>query len=97
MFVNVKNVIVDVMGEFKLEMKRNISDTFRKAEKQIEDYKNAFKRNIEALDGEIMRILKQLKDDTAEMDKIEERVRRNQTMADWANEMDKQIRSILSF
>lgn len=95
--VNVKNIIVDIMSVFSSSIKDNISEMFRQSEEQIEDYKDTFNENIDALDNEISNILEQLDLDTAESEDLEDRVKENQELAAWVSEKETDIRELLSF
>lgn len=95
--VNVKNVIVDILGSFKISMRDNISSTFDQAYNQVEEYKKLFITNIDTLDSEIKSILDKLDRDTKESATLEEKVQKSIVLADWANDMDKSIRTLLNF
>ena len=49
------------------------------------------------LNTEITNILEKLDSDTKESSVLEERVKENQTLANWFNEKDKAIRQVLEF
>lgn len=95
--VNVKNVIVDIMSVFSSSIKENISNMFKQADEQIEEYKNTFNENIDTLDREITKILEQLEQDTKESKAIEERVEKNKELATWVANKEAEIHQLLSF
>ena len=95
--VNVKKVIVDVLSEFSASIKDNISNMFSEAEMQIEEYKETFNENIDALNEEIGKILKQLDSDTKEKNAIEQRVNKNKDMAKWVDKKESEIKTLLTF
>lgn len=95
--VNVKNIIVDIMSVFSASIKENISNMFRQAEEQIEDYKVSFNENIDTLDNEITKILEQLDQDTKESKALEKRVKANKELAAWVAKKEIEIRQLLAF
>lgn len=95
--VNVKNVIVDILGSFRISMRDNISSTFDQAYDQVKEYKKLFITNIDTLDSEIKSILDKLDKDTKESATLEEKVQKSIALADWANDMDNSIRTLLNF
>ena len=95
--VDVRAIIVNIMSSFSSSIKRNISDMFKQANDQVEEYKTVFNENIDLLNTEITNILEKLDYDTKESSILEERVKENQTLANWFNEKDKAIRQVLEF
>ena len=70
---------------------------FSEAEMQIEEYKETFNENIDALNEEIGKILKQLDSDTKEKNAIEQRVNKNKDMAKWVDKKESEIKTLLTF
>jgi len=95
--VDVRGVIVNIMSSFSSSIKRNISDMFKQANEQVEEYKAVFNENIDILNTEITNILEKLDSDTKESSVLEKRVKENQVLANWFNEKDKAIRQVLEF
>lgn len=95
--VDFKKVIVDIMGEFARSMKNNISSIFKQATDQVEEYKRAFRENIDILDNEIAKILEQLDTDTRKSAELEIRVKENQKLAAWVTKTETEIRQLLMF
>lgn len=95
--VDVRGVIVNIMSSFSSSIKRNISDMFKQANEQVEEYKAVFNENIDTLNTEITNILEKLDSDTKESSVLEKRVKENQALANWFNEKDKAIRQVLEF
>ena len=95
--VNVKNVIVDIMNIFSKNIKENISHMFEQSDAQIQEYKGAFKDNIEKLNTEIGKIIEQLDRDTSESALLQDKVEKNREMAKWVSEKEEKIRTILMF
>ena len=95
--VDVRGVIVNIMSSFSSSIKRNISDMFKQANEQVEEYKAVFNENIDILNTEITNILEKLDSDTKESSVLEKRVKENQALANWFNEKDKAIRQVLEF
>lgn len=85
------------MSSFSSSIKRNISDMFKQANEQVEEYKAVFNENIDILNTEITNILEKLDSDTKESSVLEKRVKENQVLANWFNEKDKAIRQVLEF
>lgn len=95
--VNMKNVIVDIMWEFLDGIQENIHAVFEQAYDQIEEYKNAFKDNIDMLDNEIDRILAELDKSTAESGDLEQRVKENKELLEWVRDKETRIKTLLDF
>lgn len=95
--VNVKNVNIDIMTGFSKSMKENISNVFRQAAQQVEDYKSVFYKNIDILDKEITKILEKLDMDTKESVELEIRVKENEELAAWVTRKEEKIRQLLMF
>lgn len=95
--VDVRAIIVNIMSSFSSSIKRNISDMFKQANDQVEEYKTVFNENIDLLNTEITNILEKLDSDTKESSVLEERVKENQELAKWFNKKDKAIRKVLEF
>ncbi|MCD7828644.1 MAG: hypothetical protein LUG85_08965, partial [Clostridiales bacterium] len=95
--VNVRNIIVDIMTMFSASIKDNISSMFRQSETQVKEYKDAFNENIDTLNNEIGKILKQLEQDTRESAALEQRVKNNQELSDWVAVKESEIRTLLTF
>lgn len=95
--VNVWNIILDMMTGFSASMKENIHTVFEQAYDQIEEYKNAFKDNIDTLDNEIDRILAELDKSTAESGNLEQRVKENEELSKWVRDKETRIKTLLDF
>ncbi len=95
--VNMYNVIVDIMWRFSDGIQKNIHAIFEQAYDQIEEYKNAFKDNIDTLDNEIVRILDELDKSTAESGDLEQRVKENKELSKWVRDKETRIKTLLDF
>lgn len=95
--VNVMGMVVDIMTIFSISMKENISDMFRQAMVQIEEYKSAFSENIDTLNIEIAKILEELDRNTQKSEELERRVKENRALASWVGEKETRIRELLTF
>lgn len=93
--VNVTEIVVGIMSQISKSMKENINALFEQAQSQIEEYKKAFTKNIDDLDGEIAKILEELKRKTQQQDEIWERVQANMELADWVTDNVEKIRKVL--
>ena len=94
--VNVKNIVVDIMNTFSKSIKNNISNMFKQANEQIEEYKIVFSDNIDKLNFEIGAILYQLNEDTKEQETLKQRVEENKERAAWIERKDSAIRTLLT-
>lgn len=90
-------MVVDIMTIFSISMKENISDMFRQAMVQIEEYKSAFSENIDTLNIEIAKILEELDRNTQKSEELERRVKENRALASWVGEKETRIRELLTF
>lgn len=96
-YVNVNNVVIDIIGKFSRIMKDNIDDMFFQARNQISSYKRIFNRNLSELNREIDSILFQLQDNTENFEKINERLKENTKMYNWTSNMESEIKSLLNY
>lgn len=95
--VNVWNIILDIMAGFSGSMKENIHTVFEQAYDQIEEYKNAFKDNIDTLDNEIDRILAELDKSTDESGNLEQKLKENKELSKWVRDKETRIKTLLDF
>lgn len=95
--VNVRQIIKEVLSDFSVSIKGNVSSMFKQAQGQITEYKEKFLENIDNLDHEIKSILIELEHETAESEEIELRVEKNKEQADWVAEKEEKIRTLLTF
>lgn len=94
--VNVRNVIIDVIGEFGEKLYENIEQMFSKADTQIYEYKRTFQKNINELHEEIERILNQLKTDTENSNNMEKCLTKNEELYEWASNKENAIKYLLN-
>lgn len=95
--VNVKQVIMDIMGVFTGSMKDNIHNIYRQSEAQIEEYKDNFKENIDSLNKEIRKILDELEEKTKTSEALKADVEKNRELADWVEKTENRIKTLLAF
>ena len=95
--VNVKNIIVDVLSEFSASIKENVGNMYDQAFEQVEEYKKAFKDNIDVLDAEIRKILDELEQSTRDEKELSRRVEENKEIAAWFKEQEDRINKVLAF
>ena len=96
-YINVNNVVIDIMGKFSRTMKENIDDMFFQATKQISSYKRIFNRNLSELNKEIDHILIQLQNSTENIEKINKRLKENTKIYNWTSDMESEIKSLLNY
>lgn len=94
--INIKNVIVDILGEFSLTLKGNIDLIFANADEQIQLYKESFNNNIDKLNAKIEEILHQLEKDTAQSETITKKVEDSKEMMEWISKTEEKISTLLS-
>ena len=95
--VNVNNIIINVMDDFAESLKNNISNMFVQANKQMEEYKEAFNSNIDGLKSEIEKILFELSEETKQSEVLKEEVEKNRKKANWVAQEEEKIRNLLTF
>ena len=95
--VDVKNIIINVVGEFAKSLKANISNMFMQANKQMEGYKKVFSSNIDGLKSEIEKILYELSEETKQSETLKKEVEKNRKIANWIAQEEKKIRDLLTF
>ena len=95
--VEIKQVIGSVLSTFSGMLDDNIDRMFKQAEKQLDDYKENFGKNIDTLDQTIHDILKNIDESTKEESKLKRNVEENRELSNWIAQKEKEIRTLLKF
>ena len=94
--VNLSKVIAEILSQFSSQLKNNITDMYKQAEIQTEEYKKVFIQNIDLLYSEIDNVFNELKKMTDESDDLQKRVDDNKVLEGWCINITRSINDLIS-
>lgn len=94
--VDVSQIVVDEFTNFEIEIIRNIGVLYDQARQQIEEYKQTFNSNLDELLMVINRTIQEIAKTLKEQEATDKRVKRDIEVAEWADSIEKRLRSVLA-
>lgn len=94
--VDVRQVVFDMVTDFREGINKNIEDMFAQASEQVADYKEIFSNNMKQLYSEIDAILKEKRKLVKTSETLQMKVEKNKDKAEWVSKRKCEIDELLT-